>query len=356
MNALKCQCYRSARALGLFRLTRRLVRGRLLILCYHGFELEDEADFRPQLFMRTALFRERLETIRRHGFPVLPLDEALRRLDDGSLPPNSVCITIDDGSYSVLTEAAPLLKQYDMPATLYMTTYYTEQQVPIFRLAVQYLFWKTERSHLSLPELGDRPVALDDPQARESAQWRLIEWGESLDREAERQALCHQLGEALGVDYEAIARSRRLNQLNLDEVAQLRDYGIDVQLHTHRHRLPLDNAVACREEIRRNRASLEPVVGGPLRHFCYPSGIWHQSHWPCLEQEGMVSATTSVTGMNTRSTPRYRLFRILDKNTLPAIEFEAELFGFSEIVRTMTGKRWLADRQRGQVPDPRLHD
>jgi len=86
------------------------MRDRLLILCFHGFEINDEAAFRPKLFMRQALFKKRLETIGNFDFPVLELPAALERLKNGSLPDNAVCITIDDGFYSVLSLAVPLLR------------------------------------------------------------------------------------------------------------------------------------------------------------------------------------------------------------------------------------------------------
>ena len=48
--------------------------------------------------------------------------------------------------------------------------------------------------------------------------------------------------------------------------------GIDFQLHTHRHRTPLDRDRFV-GEIRENRAVVEEMTGSNERvHFCYPSG------------------------------------------------------------------------------------
>ena len=51
----------ASRAMGLFRLARRLTADRLRILCYHGFSLDDEDGFRGSLFMTPAVFEQRNE-------------------------------------------------------------------------------------------------------------------------------------------------------------------------------------------------------------------------------------------------------------------------------------------------------
>jgi hypothetical protein len=103
-------------------------------------------------------------------------------------------------------------------------------------------------------------------------------------------------------------------------------------LHTHRHRFPEEETAASRE-IADNRAVLEPVVGVPLRHFCYPSGIWSPRVWPTLEAAGIKSATTCDPGLNFHDTNRFGLRRILDAESVTAISLEAELSGFKYLLR-----------------------
>ena len=153
------------------------------------------------------------------------------------------------------------------------------------------------------------------------------------------QSICHQLGERLGVDYERIVQSRILSLITPEELPYLQEMGVDLQLHTHRHRLPVDDEETCRREIRDNRAFLEQALGEEKCHLCYPSGVWSLDQWPCLTVEDMKSATTCEPGLNTSKTPRLALYRILDQDDLSQIEFEAELYGFCELIRIATGKR-----------------
>src|SRR5216117_1925670 len=50
-------------------------RRRLLILCYHGFSLDDEHQWNPSLYIQPRLFEERLKLLERAN--VLPLTEGL---------------------------------------------------------------------------------------------------------------------------------------------------------------------------------------------------------------------------------------------------------------------------------------
>src|SRR5438445_77236 len=59
---------------------------RLLILGYHGISLRDEHEWRPGLFMPPEEFAERMNGIARMGCTGLSLDEAVNRLQSGTLP------------------------------------------------------------------------------------------------------------------------------------------------------------------------------------------------------------------------------------------------------------------------------
>src|SRR5438270_12951747 len=70
-----------AKCFGLFWLARWISRDGLRIICYHGFALSDEYQFRSKLFIQKSLFRRRLEFLQREGYPILSLSGALAALD-----------------------------------------------------------------------------------------------------------------------------------------------------------------------------------------------------------------------------------------------------------------------------------
>jgi peptidoglycan/xylan/chitin deacetylase (PgdA/CDA1 family) len=336
MRQLKIRLLHVCKWLGLFAITRRWYADRLRILCYHGFELRDECDFRPQLFIRPRTFESRLAYLARRGIPVLPLPEALARMAAGTLPRGCTAITIDDGFQSTLTLAAPLLRKFQLPSMVYVTTYYVEKRSPVFRLALQYLFWQAKVDDAAARRLAAEMPVLDvahDTADASQVMWAVIRHGETLDSEALRGALLLRVADLLGVGGDLDSQLAVFKLLAPDEVPQLADFGVDVQLHTHRHRFPPEDESAARREILDNRRSLGAMLGHAPNHFCYPSGVYQTFQWKLLEELGVASSTTCEPGLNNGATPRFGLKRFLDSEAISPIEFEAELAGFSEALR-----------------------
>jgi peptidoglycan/xylan/chitin deacetylase (PgdA/CDA1 family) len=339
---LKDLLLRTSKRIGLFAVARVLTRRGLRILCYHGFELADETTFRPQLFISLADFEERMRILTAGRYVVLPLQQAIDRLAEGTLPPGAVVITIDDGFYSVRSGAAPILNHFGFPATVYVTTYYVERPAPIFRLAVGYMFARAPRMRI---ECGQRPwlpggeLRLDDDAARARQIETIIDFGERTCTEEGRQRLCGELATLLLTDYDGLGDTRLLSLMNRAELLEVKSLGIDVQLHTHRHRFPAGDKQAAQQEIADNRRLLTQFVGGEFEHLCYPSGQYDPIQWDWLPELGVRSATTCDPGFNYRDTARFGLRRFLDSSTISPIVFEAELSGFLELARRC--RTWL---------------
>ena len=330
--------WRTLESTGIDRICSLLTTGRLQILCYHGFSFEDEHLFRGRLFMAPAIFERRLEWLKTHGYHVLELGEALTRLNAGTLRHKEIAITIDDGFYSVFALAAPLLRAYGMPATVYVTSYYVTHGNPIFRLAIQYMAWKSKRDDVNLLGLlrdSRGSTALRGPRAAEELQ-RFYEFAEERHTEQERVAAAREFGIRVGVDYDELLRSRRLSLMSAAEIRDLSRDGFDIQLHTHRHRLPT-SAAGISREITDNRAALSNLTERRLEHFCYPSGIWESCQWPALSALGIRSATTCLPGFNTRETPLLGLRRFLDGQEIPMEEFAVEMSGIKDLYRRARG-------------------
>ncbi|MBU2704431.1 polysaccharide deacetylase family protein [Zooshikella marina] len=325
---------RIIRGLGVFRLLKPLNRNKLLILCYHAYELRDESQAFPKLFIKADTFQKRLNTLQKAGYTVLPLSTGVDLLKRNQLHGYNAVITIDDGFHSVADVGIPILNQFNMPATIYLTTYYQQKQTPIFSLAVQYMFWQAEDRTPSLSELEPFSQQLSHAAHfdRQQLMWALIELGEDHLSQQEREQLAQKIATSLAIDYEAIRQDKLFTVMSSQQVQSCFSPNIDIQLHTHRHQLPVDQQLTTRE-ILENRYALEQLLPKTYDHFCYPSGFWHKQHWPWLRAASVQSATTCEAGLNRPDTPLMALKRILDGEYISQVEFEAELYGFGELYR-----------------------
>jgi peptidoglycan/xylan/chitin deacetylase (PgdA/CDA1 family) len=147
----------------------------------------------------------------------------------------------------------------------------------------------------------------------------------------QKNELVGRLAEILGIDSAPLISKRILQLMSPQEVAEVANNGVDVQLHTHRHRTPADEA-SFRREIIYNRQRIRTFTGKEATHFCYPSGVYRKEFVGWLKQETVVSATTCDAGMVSRQTDPLLLPRFVDSARRTPLEFESWLSGIGHIL------------------------
>ena len=303
-------------------------RAKLLILCYHGLSIADEHEWLPKLFITPEGFRQRLLTLRDIGANVLPLGEAISHLHAGTLPQTSVVITFDDGFYDFRKFGVPLLKEFGLPATLYLTTHYCDYRLPIVNLALDYILWKSKIPSVTLPEQGmAETMPISNYQERQVVVWRLIEWAEAQGmKTVDKNELARSIAYILQVDFNRLIEKRMLQIMSPQEAEQTFASGVDLQLHTHRHRTPRDRDLFT-QEIRDNSNYIERLSGKIPIHFCYPSGDYCSDFFPWLAEMGVVSATTCERGLATAQSEDLLLPRFLDDSSVDLLRFQSFVAG-----------------------------
>ncbi len=315
---------------------------RLLIIAYHGISLADEHEWSPSLYMPPHLLRERLAALRDGGYPVLPFDVAVQRLYAGTLPPRAVTLTFDDGAHDFSSVAVPILREFNMPATVYLTTYYAERGGPVFDTMSNYLLWRGRGRVIDGAGITSHGHSLDLRTRAGATRAAVDVYNFSREHDLTADAkdeVLHVIATRCEVDYETLVRQRLFHLMTPAEVAALPRDLIDVQLHTHRHRVPVDRELFTRE-IADNRGSLERIGAGPARekvHFCYPSGVTNPAFLPWLRESFVESATTCFVGLASKADDPLMLPRLVDTTALTALEFDSWLAGVSEFIPKRRG-------------------
>jgi len=327
-----------AKTVGVFALVRDSAwrRRRLLILCYHGVSMDDEHEWSPTLYVTQAKLRERLKSLRDGGYTILPLSEATRRLYDGTLPPRSVALTFDDGAIDFERRALPVLREFNAPATLYLTTFYCVSRQPVFDTVLSYVLWKGRTSSTDVSSLCEspEPLGVATEAQRKKTRNAIYDYAAREQMSAEQKnELVARLAGMVGVDYEQILDRGTLQIMTPDMVRALPADLVDVQLHTHRHRTPRDHALFVRE-IRDNAQMIRELRGSanPLEQFCYPSGDYAGEFFDWLRECDVRYATTCVPDLASSDSDPMLVPRFIDTMLQSNTVFEAWTSGFAALL------------------------
>lgn len=346
MNKIKLTVFWLARALGLFAACRRLTAAKVRILCYHGGCLGDESSYNPKLFCSSAMLAQRMQWLKRKGFTLVPLAEAAAsaRRQAAARSALTTAITFDDGWYSTASELVPVLGKLGIPSSLYLCTSHYLEGWAIPSVAVRYLIWKSGLQSVQLHGLGsaDGSVELGTPAQRNAAANRIVAAIDaSLPQRDTKHAMLEQLASCLKVPSSALALStRRFEYMREAQLLALAEQGCTVELHGHVHLYPAGDPAAFEADLRQ---CSDTIVGAGLprpTHYCYPSGNFDAAASPVLERLGVLTGTTCLPGLITQAsaTQSHYLPRFLDGESIAMLDFEAEMSGFSELLRKLLRK------------------
>lgn len=333
LRRIKLLTLRSAEQAGLFaRISRSgWRRDRLLILCYHGVSLADEHEW-SDVYVSEQRMRQRFEMLRALTGSILPLDEALERMASGDLPPCSVTVTFDDGLHDFYAKSYPLLQEFEITATVYVPTYYSKLRRPIFDVACSYLLWRGRGQRIDSGRLLPKLVKLRvpaDARARRHLHLAIRAHVNEMEYSAiEKDAMLAELAPQVGVDWQQFLERRMLQSMSPAEITSLDRSLVDVQLHTHRHRSPRNQAMFMRE-LDDNIAALEAMgfAADERTHFCYPSGDADPMFYPWLRARAISSATTCQPGIADRGVHPLNLPRVIDAMATTDTEFRGWVTG-----------------------------
>ena len=237
---------------------------------------------------------------------VLPLSQAVRRLQERSLPSRAVCITFDGGYADHAGVALPLLQRHGMAATFFVASGFLDGGYSWVDAVVE-LVRKAPgpRLDLSCGGLGAYDVACN---VRRRAVIELLLAALSTLPPVERLTRVH-----------AMARCITPTMLCADQVIALHRAGMEIGAHsvTQQALATLSNAEA-RAEIANSRARLENIVQAPVRLFSYPEGKpgadFEKRHANMLRSAGFDAAVTTAPGAARHASDPFELPRLMPQD------------------------------------------
>jgi len=309
---------------------RLFYSGSTQILMYHGFSQGSDVSSKVSKHVTVADFEEQLEFLVSEFNPIsltLFFDACNGKV---SLPPRSVVLTFDDGYASNYELAFPLLKRYQVPATVYLTTEFVLEKR---------LLW-TDKVELSiqqgqLPDAGRKLAELTgiSELASESNWEELVKHVKGWIKchsECDKQVLVEKIMLAMKIEEAVLDTPATAQPLTEDSIREMLGSGlIEFGAHTRTHPiLSRCNDEQVVYEILTSVREVETLIGQPCRHFAYPNGReneFDQRSVDTLKKAGIETAMTTIEGENDRNSDLYRLKRIGVYNGISLHQFKANL-------------------------------
>lgn len=248
-----------------------LARQNPVILFYHGVTAH-----REQHSVRNAngkhllrdVFVEHLRVLKKRR-KVISLKRMIDGLIEGEALTNAVAITFDDGYENNATVAAPVLADFRMPATFFLTSGFIGTDRMIWTDVLEDAFGSTARTSLDYPPLK-KTFPLTTTRERLAA---LEEVKRDLKRRPHADCLvgAKQVCDALDVPGKAAAGLYRF--MSWDQARSLVAAGFEVGGHTQNH--PMLSRISLADAQREILGSCEDIraqAGTCSDVFCYPNG------------------------------------------------------------------------------------
>lgn len=315
---------------GIRYLKHRFAHG-ALILAYH--RVSDSPLDPWSLSVSPDHFAEHLAVLRRSFHPTSLQDVGRSIRSQSNLADRSIVITFDDGYADNLHAALPLLQQFDIPATIFITS---------GAIGSQHDFWWDELASLLLkahPLPGQLDIIINGchyswqlggaSQYSQADYSKYRSWRAGQPPPSMRQSLYLELWqliyplpvEAQGDVMTALrvwagqdsnATHRTLNQNEIVELAQAEQ--IEIGNHTINH-VPLSSLPPDlqRHEIQGSKTELEKIINQPVESFSYPFGKRHD-YGPetisLVQESGISIACGNESGVVRSTADVFQLPRI----------------------------------------------
>jgi peptidoglycan/xylan/chitin deacetylase (PgdA/CDA1 family) len=260
--------------LPLLRVARGMLRRDLRILAYHRIATRvDPArfDFDLELLSADAEgFRAQVRHLRDHYEPLRLGDVAALRDAGRALPRRAVVVTFDDGYDDNHDLALPILREFGVPATFFVSTGHVDSGATYAFDWAAHAVLRAPDGALRVPALGFEAVLDGDRAARRGVVARILERVKALAG-AQQEAALAQLRQACGVAPAGADPDSR--PMRWDQVRALHAAGMEIGSHGTHHRMlaKLDDD-GIRAELAQSRDAIARELGVAPVSLAYPVG------------------------------------------------------------------------------------
>jgi peptidoglycan/xylan/chitin deacetylase (PgdA/CDA1 family) len=285
---------------GAHYLLRPIFAGVGAIFMLHHVRPSRDGEFRPNyhLEVEPEFLRATLAHLRALDVDIVTMDEVHQRLSERNFERRFACFTLDDGYRDNRDFALPVMREFDAPLTVYVTSDFAEGTGKLWWVALETVIGKV--SSIEVP-IGGITTRLDTstPAAKQAAFDRLHEWLRALPAEHDMLREISALCTRHDVDQTTLARDLCLSWDELKAFAA--DPLVTIGAHTITHcNLAKQPEATAALELATSRARIEAALQRPVLHLAYPYGdriAAGQREFKLAKAAGFKTAVTTRPGM-----------------------------------------------------------
>ena len=214
-------------------------------------------------------FKNQMQHISKY-YSVFSLEQILARIkDDTGLPKNCLAVTFDDGYADNYTFAYPILKKYNLLATIFLTVDCIETQASLSFDQILSAFKATGKKRFVCP-ITETVFDVDSMEKKLHAAHIMLEQLKKQEN-AQRKKSIHAVLKELGIaSTEAQDAS---NLLTWPRIKEMSRHNLTFGSHTMTHPILANLPVSELDwELATSRQVIENQIGKAVRLFAYPNG------------------------------------------------------------------------------------
>lgn len=288
------------------RKLKRIPNDSLLILAYHRVvadlaKAEKESIY--GLVISTETFRRHCQMLR-EKYDIISIEEAENYLESNvSAKRPKAVITFDDGYLDNYEEAFPVLREMNLPATIFLPTQMIGKTEP---LAHDKAFWLVKKAF-------EKKKSIENAFLKAGIE--SIPNGDILsatDRivylpAIQRDAIIAELERSLSIE----SYPKEYGLLDWEMVREMSRNKISFGVHSASHTvLTLENETEFESEIKESKKMLEEKLGREVISFAYPNGKFNGKVRRHVVKSGYKLAVSTATHANRRGGDAFTLGRI----------------------------------------------
>jgi peptidoglycan/xylan/chitin deacetylase (PgdA/CDA1 family) len=285
---------------GAHYLLRPIFSGVGAIFMLHHVRPRRDAEFQPNRHLEVApeFLRAMLSHLRSRGVDIITLDEVHQRLIERNFSRRFACFTLDDGYRDNRDFALPVMREFEAPFTVFVTSDFAEGTGRLWWIALEMVIARAASIEASISGVTTR-IDASTPSAKQVAFDRLHGWLRGLPGEHDIQREITALCARHGVDESSVCRDLCMSWDELKPFAE--DSLVSIGAHSITHcNLAMQTEATAGHEMAVSRARIEDVLQHPIVHLAYPYGdkiAAGRREFALARAAGFKTAVTTRPGM-----------------------------------------------------------